>query len=176
VGRWWASAPRERWPSKGSPQRVAIEERWKEPWGDRLNEVVFIGRQMDRAAIEQAWKVERTSKGVCYRIDATHPSVSAVLDDVTPIQKDLIFGMLRVIEETVPVQKIWLDTTENKDTPVTSFASSSDEAILKVMETLYRNLVVRKGMSTEDAKSRLACTDPFQNFPHLIAQLSDPES
>jgi G3E family GTPase len=56
VGRWWASAPRERWPSKDSPQRVAIEERWKEPWGDRLNEVVFIGRQMDRAAIEQAWK------------------------------------------------------------------------------------------------------------------------
>jgi G3E family GTPase len=56
VGRWWASAPRERWPTKGSPQRVAIEERWKEPWGDRLNEVVFIGRHMDRAAIEQAWK------------------------------------------------------------------------------------------------------------------------
>lgn len=56
VGRWWASAPRERWPSKGSPQRLAIEKRWKEPWGDRLNEVVFIGRNMDRAAIEQAWK------------------------------------------------------------------------------------------------------------------------
>ena len=125
--------------------------------------------------IEQAWKVERTAKGVCYRIDATHPSVLAVLDDATPAQKDLIFGMLRVIEETVPVQKIWLDTTENKDTPVTGFASSSDEAILKVMETLYRNLVVRKGMNIQDAKSRLTCTDPFQNFPHLIAQLSNPE-
>jgi G3E family GTPase len=56
VGRWWASAPRDRWPTKGSPQRSAIEERWKEPWGDRLNEVVFIGRNMNRAAIEQAWK------------------------------------------------------------------------------------------------------------------------
>jgi G3E family GTPase len=56
MGRWWASAPRERWPSKGSPQRMAIEQRWKEPWGDRLNEVVFIGRNLDRAAIEHAWK------------------------------------------------------------------------------------------------------------------------
>jgi G3E family GTPase len=56
VGRWWASVPRERWPAKGSPQRLAIESRWKEPHGDRLNEVVFIGRNMDRAAIEQAWK------------------------------------------------------------------------------------------------------------------------
>jgi G3E family GTPase len=56
VGRWWASAPRDRWPASGSPQRQAIDARWKEPWGDRLNEVVFIGRNMDRAAIERAWK------------------------------------------------------------------------------------------------------------------------
>lgn len=56
VGRWWASAPRDRWPPKGSPQRGAIDARWQEPWGDRLNEVAFIGRNLDRAAIEQAWK------------------------------------------------------------------------------------------------------------------------
>jgi len=69
VGRWWASAPRERWPSKGSPERQAIENRWTEPWGDRLNEVVFIGRNLDRAAIEQAWKAmhltyTETRKGI----------------------------------------------------------------------------------------------------------------
>lgn len=61
VGRWWASAPRDRWPPKGSPQRGALETRWQEPWGDRLNEVVFIGRNMDRAAIEQAWKAMHLS-------------------------------------------------------------------------------------------------------------------
>lgn len=56
VGRWWANAPRDRWPPKGSPQRKTIESRWQEPWGDRLNEVVFIGQNLERAAIEQAWK------------------------------------------------------------------------------------------------------------------------
>ena len=56
VGRWWAAAPRERWPGKGTPERQNIDARWKEPFGDRLNEVVFIGRNMDRAAIEEAWK------------------------------------------------------------------------------------------------------------------------
>jgi hypothetical protein len=127
-------------------------------------------------SIEQAWKVERTSKGIRYRIDEAHPSISAVLDDATSTQKDLIISMLRVIEETVPVQKIWLDTAEQKETPVTSFASSSDEAVLKVMKSLFRNLVAQKGMDIEDARARLACTDPFQNFPHLIAQLSAPES
>ncbi|HRK39653.1 MAG TPA: GTP-binding protein [Burkholderiaceae bacterium] len=56
VGQWWASAPRDRWPPKGTPARAGIEKNWKEPYGDRINEVVFIGTHMDRAAIEQAWK------------------------------------------------------------------------------------------------------------------------
>jgi G3E family GTPase len=56
VGQWWASVPRARWPAKGTPARSGIEHNWREPYGDRINEVVFIGTQMDRAAIEQAWK------------------------------------------------------------------------------------------------------------------------
>ena len=56
VGRWWAAAPKSRRPAPGTPERESIERRWQEPHGDRLNEVVFIGRGMDRAAIEQAWK------------------------------------------------------------------------------------------------------------------------
>jgi G3E family GTPase len=56
VGRWWAAVPRTRWPAPGTPERRSIDARWKEPYGDRLNEVVFIGRQMDRLVIEEAWK------------------------------------------------------------------------------------------------------------------------
>ena len=56
VGRWWAAAPRARWPAPGTPERNNIDKRWQQPHGDRLNEVVFIGRNMDRAVIEQAWK------------------------------------------------------------------------------------------------------------------------
>ncbi|WP_396266941.1 GTP-binding protein [Ideonella sp.] len=56
MGRWWSAVPRERWPALGSPERAAIEANWREPYGDRLNEVVFIGRNLDRSAIEAAWK------------------------------------------------------------------------------------------------------------------------
>lgn len=56
VGQWWASVPRERWPALGTPERSGIEKNWQEPYGDRINEVVFIGIRMDREAIEQAWK------------------------------------------------------------------------------------------------------------------------
>jgi hypothetical protein len=126
--------------------------------------------------IEQAWKLERTSKGIRYRIDELHPMVSAVLGAIPSDQRDLVLSMLRVIEETVPIQKIWLDTAEQKETPMTSFASSSDETVIKVMKSLFRDMLFRKGMSVADAKARLSLTDPFQNFPHLIAQLSDLEA
>lgn len=55
IGQWWAAAPRERWPAPGTQERQALDSQWKHPYGDRINEVVFIGQHMDRAAIEEAW-------------------------------------------------------------------------------------------------------------------------
>jgi G3E family GTPase len=55
VGQWWAAGDRENWPPAGDPDRLAIESTWTEPYGDRLNELVFIGRSMDRAVIEAAF-------------------------------------------------------------------------------------------------------------------------
>jgi G3E family GTPase len=56
VGQWWAAGDKERWPPKGDPQRAEIEAAWQEPFGDRVNEVVFIGQALDRAAIERAFE------------------------------------------------------------------------------------------------------------------------
>ncbi|MEV4783061.1 GTP-binding protein [Burkholderia sp. LMU1-1-1.1] len=55
VGQWWAASDKAQWPSPGDPDRQAIDAIWEEPYGDRLNELVFIGRGMDRAAIEAAF-------------------------------------------------------------------------------------------------------------------------
>ena len=56
VGQWWANAPKDRLPPIGTPERKSIDDRWKEPYGDRINELVFIGHKMDRAAVEAAFK------------------------------------------------------------------------------------------------------------------------
>ncbi|MCE4060996.1 GTP-binding protein [Pandoraea sputorum] len=61
VGQWWAAADPDLWPPVGDPQRTAIESNWEAPWGDRINEVVFIGRDLDRDAIEKAFRDCRLS-------------------------------------------------------------------------------------------------------------------
>ncbi len=53
LGGWWASVPRERWPTH--PDALAeVAGKWQEPWGDRRQEIVFIGAGHDRAAITAA--------------------------------------------------------------------------------------------------------------------------
>ena len=47
-GVWWAELPDERWPAAGSSHRGWIEERWQEPFGDRRQEIVFIGQDLPR--------------------------------------------------------------------------------------------------------------------------------
>lgn len=61
VGQWWAAVDPDQWPPRDDPQRAAIEAGWEAPWGDRINEVVFIGRDMDRRAIEAAFDACRLS-------------------------------------------------------------------------------------------------------------------
>ena len=46
LGTWWAAVPRERWPDHDSA-RAYIAQRWVEPWGDRRQELVFIGAGID---------------------------------------------------------------------------------------------------------------------------------
>lgn len=51
VGLWWASVPRERWPTDAE-SLAEVKAGWSETYGDRYQELVFIGQDMDQAAIE----------------------------------------------------------------------------------------------------------------------------
>jgi G3E family GTPase len=51
LGTWWASVPKERWPEHASA-RAYIAQHWVEPWGDRRQEIVFIGAGIDWPAIK----------------------------------------------------------------------------------------------------------------------------
>ena len=128
-----------------------------------------------RGPVAQAWRVDRLKDGMRYRIDRTHPAIAAVLEDAGALQSQLL-SMLRVIEETVPVQRIWLDTAESRETPLTGFAADPPEEVSAVLAVMFRNLVQRRGLSVAAARDRLLHTDPFQAYPHLVAALEASDS
>ena len=51
LGTWWASVPKDRWP-EGEAIDAYIKEHWQEPFGDRRQEIVFIGAGIDWPALK----------------------------------------------------------------------------------------------------------------------------
>ena len=134
-----------------------------------------IIRQTGRDERAEGWLARESRHGVRYRINEDHPAMRAVLDELGN-QGDLVRAMFRVIEETVPIQRIWLDTAEGREMPVSGHASETRDEVRKVLAVMYRNLVLRRGLSPELARSRLLASDPFHEHPDLVAALPDDVS
>lgn len=142
---------------------------------DRARKVfAFRGapRGAGREPVATAWRSETTKGGARYRIDAKHPAVAAALE-ASGSAAPLLKAMLRVVEETVPVQRIWLDTAEQKEVPRGDFACEPPEAVAEVARVLFDDLRERKGLSVDEARKSLLRTEPFQKYPALIASLGE---
>jgi hypothetical protein len=134
------------------------------------------GAQGIREPVSQAWETTKNRSGTRYRISTNHPAVTAVLDAADKVGNGLradVLAMLRVIEETVPVQRIWLDTAEGKETPRTGFGGEPPKEVTTVARTLFNSMVNRKGMAPELARANLLRTEPFDQYPELIAALTE---
>lgn len=52
LGTWWAAVPKENWPQDSRAQDY-VERMWAEPYGDRRQELVFIGAGIDWPQLRQ---------------------------------------------------------------------------------------------------------------------------
>jgi G3E family GTPase len=50
LGFWWANVPADRWPNDPF-WRQSLKKNWSDVYGDRRQEIVFIGTDMDQSAI-----------------------------------------------------------------------------------------------------------------------------
>lgn len=83
AGFWWAAQPKERWPDDPHWRRGILAQ-WEEPWGDRRQEIVFIGIGMDEPAL-------RNQLNACLLTDAEMrggPRAWAQLPDPFPAWGD----------------------------------------------------------------------------------------
>ena len=79
LGTWWASVPKERWPDHDSA-RAYMQAHWQEPWGDRRQEIVFIGAGIDWPALKA-----RIDTALLPEIAAAGPDALPDLPDPFPL-------------------------------------------------------------------------------------------
>lgn len=53
-GPWWAETPREEWPDDDQELLDELDSVWDEIWGDRRQELVIIGQDLDHAEVTEA--------------------------------------------------------------------------------------------------------------------------
>ncbi|EJP78016.1 TPA: ATP-binding protein [Stenotrophomonas maltophilia] len=124
-----------------------------------------------RDEVVPVWQSRETATGRRYRVDRTHAAVKELLDDAAYGTK--VEAMLRVLEETIPVQRIWLEAAESGEHAKGGFTGEPDESVREVLNLIYRSLVEKKGMSPSMAKRQLLRTEPFDLHSELVKNLPD---
>jgi hypothetical protein len=112
------------------------------------------------------------ASGRRYRIDRLHPAIANLTEEGGDLGQR-VEAMLRVLEETIPVQRIWLEAAETGEHAKGGFTAEAEESVKEVLFILYRSLVDRKGLTPSEARSRLLKTEPFDLHPQLVTSLPE---
>jgi len=117
------------------------------------------------------WQSVRRGYSNTYSINREHPLISGVLRKLGPLSED-VEAMLRVLEETVPVERIWLDVAEDPAGYAVPY-EGLDPAL--VWRDLRKTLDILQtgGYSRLNAIQYLERIEPFNRYPELITRLRE---
>lgn len=118
------------------------------------------------------WKTtsQRGQSRPQYRLDRTHPILASVIDTS---EGNVAENAYVVIEETLPVQQIWIDASEHPDGEDAPFTGVSEKHILDVMRGVHSAFMTRNGDDFETAISRVAAMDAFREHAHLLERKAE---
>lgn len=107
---------------------------------------------------------------ISYRINRDHPIVVAALSCSS--EKATTNALLRLIEETLPKEQIWLDNQESVESRTDPFEGLDRKEISAVLKELY-TFLKSTGLSNAEVRERLASMEPFNHFPSLVNSVCD---
>lgn len=124
----------------------------------------------DEQRLPDPWSTVRTKSGTSYKVARDHALVASILDRAGPLKPDLL-ALFCLLEETLPVQRIWIDTAEEKETPRTGFADADESEVMETLRALFESLTQHSRLTTQEARARLLRTPPFGSYAKLVNTL-----
>jgi hypothetical protein len=134
------------------------------------------GQRTDRREYAKPWKAVRRAGVRTYSIDRSHPLINAVTKAVVGVAADEFEIALKVIEETVPVEQIWLDKAEHPEDFAAPFYGSTSRQIRLLIEIAYRAIRSNRRTSHAETIDLMAQSVEFAGAEAqaILASLEDP--
>jgi len=123
--------------------------------------------------IEKPWESKERGGHIVYKINRKHPLVKSVSKKLGPLKEDME-SLLRLVEETVPVQRIWLDTAESELDHAIPYEDIDENLILDDMRRTY-NFLRQTIKEPSLVRAYLSATEPFNRYQNLLNRLLDEE-
>ena len=112
------------------------------------------------------WKTRVKAKKKSYVINREHPLVKEALDSESTNRKQLN-RILRLLEEYVPIQHIWVDMAEGDEMHNRPFETAPDSEIVGMIRAFYAAFI-NSGMTHEQAIERLGATEAIGDRFELL--------
>jgi hypothetical protein len=126
-------------------------------------------RPLSTVKIDRPWlSIVRENRRV-YSINREHPFVQAVVRAFNNKTPELE-ALLRLLEETVPVEQIWLDTAEQSRDHAGPYVGV-EFSIIKADMRRVVEFLIKTGINRQTAIERLRTIQPFDRYSSLINEL-----
>src|SRR5262249_43450130 len=117
------------------------------------------------------WNRHLKDGKIAYRINRDEPLVAACLS-MPPPYSERVAALLRLIEETVPVPLIAIESAERPNAQAAPFEGATTAEVSVILRQLSR-ILRQQGFTLEEAKQRLLTLEPFQQFRELVMGTAD---
>ena len=146
----------------------------------RARSRTVIGRSGPRQArgapapVCQAWQRRGAAPG-SYSVNREHPVVKMVLDRFGD-QRAEVEALLRILEETVPVDRVSMQEDERQDASPGPFGGVASTELLALARSIYGHHRRVLGLQPAEALDRLRTCQPFCDIPGMQDALDNLQS
>jgi len=92
------------------------------------------GKRTRTEKVGKVWLAKQVRGQNTYRLDRGHPVIRSFLERLGG-RRNEVEAIFKLIEETVPVEQIWLDSAESPEMRSSPFGSASDQEVIEAART-----------------------------------------
>lgn len=133
----------------------------------------YRGKQIARKTEAEhafVWSAKIKRDVVTYHIDRKHPVIAQAVETLGN-SGDVLNNVLRLVEETVPVTSIVMDSREHPDADRDPFDGRTAEVDRMLRDA--HTALTSHGVDEREALTLLASREPFNLYSELVAALSE---